>query len=417
MSAVRRFATGTFRSLHIRNFRLFFWGQLVSQVGNWLTLVAQTLLVLQLTDSGVALGLLAAAQFAPVLLLGPWAGLVADRSDKLRLLRIVQTIAMGQSFALAALAFMGDPPLAALFAVASVGGLTMAFDNPARRSFVVELVPEADIVNAVSLNSTLMTSSRVIGPALAGVLITTVGFGWAFMVDGLSYLAVLASLRLIRRDELRTAPAAARGPGQVRAGLRYVRATPELAVPMVMMAIVGTLAFNFQVIFPLFTTRDLGGDTTLFTTMYSVVSLGSVIGALSVARRTSVEVRTVALAAVAFGVAMGAMAVVPSAALAMPIALVIGLASISFLTASTTIVQLQSDPMMRGRVLALQAMVFLGSTPIGGPILGWVAEASGARWAIAIGAAASLGAGGWGLLMVARGSAAADEHPVEPALA
>lgn len=402
MSAMRRIAAGTFRSLHVRSFRLFFWGQLVSQVGNWLTLVAQSLLVLALTDSGVALGLLAAAQFAPVLVLGPWAGLVADRSDKRRLLLIVQSVAMAQSFALAALAFMGDPPLVALFAVASVGGVTMAFDNPARRSFVVELVPEEDVVNAVSLNSTLMTSSRVIGPALAGLLITTVGFGWAFLADGLSYAAVLVSLRMIRAADVRSSPVAARGPGQVRAGLRYVADTPELAVPMVMMTVIGTLAFNFQVVFPLFTIRDLGGGTALFTTMYSVVSLGSVVGALSVARRTSVEVRTVALAAVGFGVAMAAMAVVPSAALAMPLALLIGLASISFLTASTTIVQLRSDPVMRGRVLALQAMVFLGSTPIGGPILGWVAEELGARWAIGVGAAAAIGAGLWGLQMVAR---------------
>src|SRR5256714_8844821 len=181
VTAIRRGASATFRSLRVRNFRLFFTGQLISQVGNWLTLVAQTLLVLKLTDNGVALGGLAAAQFGPVLVLGPWAGLVADRSDKRKLLMIVQTIAMAQSFVLAALAFSGHPPVLAIYAVALVGGLTVAFDNPARRAFVVEMVPEGDIQNAVSLNSALMTLSRVVGPALAGLLVATAGFGWCFL--------------------------------------------------------------------------------------------------------------------------------------------------------------------------------------------------------------------------------------------
>src|SRR3954470_4115016 len=176
MAAIRRATNETFRSLRVRNFRLFFTGQMTSQVGNWLTLVAQTLLVLKLTDNGVALGGLAAAQFGPILLLGPWAGLVADRSDKRKLLLIVQSIAMAQSFTLAALAFSGNPPVLSIYAVAFVGGMTMAFDNPARRSFVVEMVPEENMTNAVSLNSALMTMSRVVGPAIAGLLVTSVGF-------------------------------------------------------------------------------------------------------------------------------------------------------------------------------------------------------------------------------------------------
>ena len=206
MRSLRVAAAETFASLRYRNFRLFFTGQLISQTGNWLTLVAQTLLVLQLTDSGVALGALAAAQFGPILLLGPWAGLVADRSDKRRLLLIVQSLAMVQSFTMAALAFSGEPPVGAIYAVAVFGGVTMAFDNPTRRSFVVEMVPPGDINNAVSLNSALMTSSRVVGPALAGLLVSTVGFGWAFLGDGLSYLAVLTGLWMMRPSELRPAP-------------------------------------------------------------------------------------------------------------------------------------------------------------------------------------------------------------------
>jgi MFS family permease len=409
MSAARRIAAGTFRSLRVRNFRLFFVGQLVSQVGNWLTLVAQALFVLHLTDSGVALGLVAAAQFAPVLVLGPWAGLVADRSDKRRLLLTVQAVAMLQSFALAALAFIGDPPLAALYVVALVGGITMAFDNPARRSFVVEMVPEEDVTNAVSLNSALMTSSRVVGPALAGLLIATVGYGWAFFGDGLSYVAVLVSLWLIRADQLRRPPVTRRGKGQVRAGLRYVHSQPDLWVPLVMMAVVGTLAFNFQVVFPLFVTRDLGGTDMMFTLLFSVVSIGSLVGALATARRTSVDTRSVALASIAFGAAMAFMAVVPGPAFAFAAGLLVGLGSIAFLTASTSIVQLRADPSMRGRVLALQAMVFLGSTPIGGPILGAVAEHLGARYAIGVGALAALGAGLWGLSVLRRRPPHVDE--------
>src|SRR4051812_23261943 len=256
---MRRLTGETFRSLQVRNFRLFFGGQLVSQIGNWLTLVAQALLVLKLTDSGVALGLLAAAQFGPVLAIGPFAGLVADRSDKRRLLLLVQSLAMAQSFLLAALAFSGHPPVRPIYAAAMLGGFATASDTPPRRSFVVELVPEEDIGNAVSLNSALMTGSRVVGPALGGLLITTVGFGWCFLVDGLSYLAVLAGLWRIDPEQMLRPPRAVRGRGQVREGLRYARSIPELWVPLTMAAVVGTLAFNFQTVLPLFATRDLHG--------------------------------------------------------------------------------------------------------------------------------------------------------------
>ncbi|HZM31200.1 MAG TPA: MFS transporter [Acidimicrobiales bacterium] len=397
MTSVRAAAHDIFRSLRYRNFRLFFYGQLVSQVGNWLTLVAQTLFVLKLTDSGIALGVLAAAQFGPILILGPWAGLVADRSDKRKLLLTVQTLAMAQSFAMAALAFSGDPPVGAIYAVAFFGGVTMAFDNPTRRSFVVEMVPQDDINNAVSLNSALMTSSRVVGPALAGLAVTTVGFGWAFLGDGLSYLAVLAGLWMMRTEELRPAPVTPKAKGQIREGLRYVRREPVLFVPMAMMAVVGTLSYNFPTVFPLFTIRDLGGTASTFTLLFSVVSIGSLIGALFTARRTIVSVRRVCTASLAYGATMAVMALVPNTSAALVVGVVLGLASISFIVSSTAIVQTEAAPEMRGRVLALQAMLFLGSTPVGGPIVGWVAEEFGARYAIGLGAAAALGAGLWGL--------------------
>lgn len=403
----------TFVSLHTRNFRLFFTGQLISQIGNWLTLVAQTLLVLKLTHSGVALGFLAAAQFGPVLVIGPWAGLVADRSDKRKLLLIVQTIAMAQSFALAALAFSGNSSVLPIYAIALVGGMTIAFDNPARRSFVVEMVPEEHMSNGVSLNSALMTGSRVVGPALAGLLVGTVGFGWCFLADGLSYIAVLIGYWMMRPAELRSPPITPRGKGQVREGLRYARNQPDLWVPLCMMAIVGTLAFNFQVVFPLFVTRDLGGGNGTFTLLFSVVSVGSLIGALASARRKRIDVRSVSIASLGFGFALALIALSPNQSVAFPIGLLVGLGSISFLTASTAIVQIRSNPDMRGRVLALQSMVFLGSTPIGGPIVGWICQEFGARYGLAVGAAAGLGAGLWGMTVARRtreAAAASDER-------
>jgi len=395
----------TFRSFESRNFRLFFGGQLVSQVGNWMTLVAQTLLVLELTDDGVAVGILAACQFAPVLLVGAWTGLVADRSDKRRLLLIVQAAAMVQSFALAGLAFMDSPPLLGIYAVALAGGFAIAFDNPARRAFVVDLVPGKDVHNAVSLNSALMTSSRVIGPALAGLLIVTVGFGWAFLVDAVSYLAVIAALWLINPAEIRSAPVTPRGKGQVREGLDYVRRVPELWVPLVMMAAVGTLAFNFQVVMPLFVDRTLDESATTFTLLFSFVSLGSLVGALATARRTAVEVGHVVVSSALFGAALVAFAFAPNLEWALLPGFLVGAAAIAFLTSSTAIVQMRSGPQMRGRVLALQAIVFLGSTPIGGPILGWLCDATNPRVGVLVGGLAAAGAAIWGAAAYRRSQA------------
>lgn len=411
MTRLRHLTGATFASLHSRNFRLFFIGQTISQVGNWLTLVTQTLLVLSLTNSGTALGLLTAAQFAPVLFLGAFAGLVADRSDKRRLLITTQSLAMLQSFGLAAVAFLDHPPVWAIFAIAFAGGTVTAFDNPARRSFVVEMVPIDQVNNAVSLNSALMTGSRVVGPALAGLLVATTGFAWTFLVDGLSYVAVIVGLIMMRPAELRRAPIVEKAKGQVREGLRYARNHPVLWTPLVMMAVVGTFAFNFSVTLPVFVTRTLHGTDSTFTLLFSALSLGSLFGALAVARRASTSVRFVALASIAFGVSMVLAALAPSQPVAFLLAPFVGMTSIAFMTSSTAIVQTESDPSMRGRVLALQSIVFLGSTPIGGPIVGWVAEHAGARIALLLGAAACLLAGAWGVLVARR--AATSGTPVD----
>ncbi|HVW35627.1 MAG TPA: MFS transporter [Acidimicrobiia bacterium] len=402
MTPLRHAAKDTFRSLAIRNFRLFFGGQLVSQVGNWLTLVAQTLLVLKLTDSGYALGALAAAQFGPVLLFGAFAGLVADRSDKRRLLILVQSLAMLQSFALAALAFMPHPPLLAIYGLALWSGVATAFDNPVRRSFVVEMVPDDHVNNAVSLNSALMTGSRVVGPALAGLLVTTVGFGWCFLLDAFSYVAVITALGKMHPAELRAAPVTPKGKGQIREGLRYARSIPELWLPLVMMSLIGTLAFNFQTVLPLFATRDLHGTDVTFTWLMSVVALGSLTGALATARRKTIDIAVVSRNAAIFAGGLLLLTFTPNQPSAFLIGYLVGLGSIMFMTAATSITQLAAHPSMRGRVLALQAIVFLGSTPIGGPIVGAICERWGARYGLAIGGIATLVAAGIGLVTVRR---------------
>src|SRR5579885_2472313 len=238
----------TFSALWVRNYRLFFVGQFVSNSGNWLTIVALTLLVLHRTGSGVAVGLLGACQFGPMLVLSAFAGLVADRSDKRRLLYLTQSLEMAQSAALAVLAFLPHVPLPVFFAVAAAGGAMLAFDNPGRRSFVNEMVPPALIPNAVTLYSANVNLSRMVGPSLAAALIATVGYGWAFTIDAASYVAVLFSLWRMDGEELRPAPKTPRGRGQVRAGLRYIAGVPELWITFFTLLVVGILSYNFTVV-------------------------------------------------------------------------------------------------------------------------------------------------------------------------
>jgi MFS family permease len=394
---LRRVGHETFRSLRTRNFRLFFYGQLISQTGTWLTMIAQTLLVLKLTDnSGIAVGLLTACQFGPVLLLGAWAGAVADRADKRRLLMILQTLAMMQSYALATVVFTHNATVPVIYALAAFQGVLTAFDNPTRRSFVVEMVPDDQLNNAVSLNSAIMTGSRVVGPAAAGALVISVGFGWCFLLDGLSYLAVLWSLWRMRPSELYSASRTRRAKGQVREGLRYIRSHDYLFVPLVMMALIGTLAFNFSVTIPLLISGPLHGSDATFTLMYSVLGIGSVTGALYTARRRTVTGKHLVASSFGFGIAMLALAAAPTMPFAFVAAVGVGLASITFMTSSTAIVQMLAGPRYRGRVLAIQSMVFLGSTPIGGPLIGFVCDATGPRVGIVIGAVACLVAAVYG---------------------
>jgi MFS family permease len=373
-------------------------GQTISQVGNWMTMVALTLLILRRTDSGVAIGLLSACQFGPVLIFSAWAGLIADRSNKRNLLILTQTLAMCQSLALGVLAFMDRAPIGAFYAVAFIGGLSLAIDNPVRRPFVNELVPIGDVTNAVSLYSAMNSLARIAGPTLAGVLIVTVGYGWAFTLDAISYVAVLTSLALMRPGELRRAPVTPRGAGQVRAGLRYIASVPELWITFAMLLIIGIVSYNFSVTFPLFVVKGLHGSDRAYTLVYAAFSAGGLIGALVTARRSNLTVTNIARAAAGLGASMLVLAVAPNTVVAAGLSVVVGGMGIGYMTGTTAIAQLRTDNRMLGRVLAVQMVLLIGTTPIGGPILGAIADGLGARAPLVIGGVGALLAAVFGTL-------------------
>ena len=386
----------TFHSLRTRNYRLFFIGQLISNTGNWLTNVALILLVLRLTGSGFAVGLLSACQFGPMLFLGAWAGAVADRSDKRRMLLVTQSLEMSQSIALAVLAFQPHPSLVALYAVAAGGGILLAFDNPLRRSFVPEMVPPADLPNAVVLYSTIVNLSRIFGPALAGLLAVSLGFGWCFTLDAASYLAVIACIVMMHADELHRVARRPRTGGEVREGVRYVASTPYLWISFLMFGAVGLFSFNFRVTLPLFVTDSLHSTELVFTILYSVFSVGAVVSALIVAHRALVQLRHVIIGAAALGVTMLLLAATPTVATAVAAVFLVGMASVLYMTPSTAIAQVDTRRDMHGRVLALQTVLMGGTALAGGPLLGHLADLAGGRAPLVLGGIVCLLAAGFG---------------------
>jgi MFS family permease len=388
----------TFQSLSTYNFRLFFIGQLISNTGNQLTNVALILFVLKLGHSGLAVGALAACQLGPLVALSAWAGAVADRSDKRRLLLVTQSLEMAQSIALAVLVFLPQPSLALLYGLAILGGVLLAFDNPLRRSFVPEMVSKEDLPNAVVLYGTIVALSQVLGPALAGVLIATVGFGWCFALDALTYLAVIACLAMMRERELYRQPPRARTGREVREGLRYVASVPRLWISFAMFAFIGVFSFNLRVALPLLVTGPLHGAEVAFTLLYATLSCGAVVGTLVVAHRRLVELEHAVCAAFAFGCGMLLLSFMPSVPAAVPAAFFLGGVSIVYMTASTTIAQVGTRSDMQGRVLALQTALMGGTALVGGPIVGQLADLAGARAPIAIGGLVCLVAAGLGEL-------------------
>jgi MFS family permease len=375
----------TFQALATRNFRLFFIGQTISNTGNWLTNVALILLVLRLTHSGVAVGALSACQFGPMLLLSAWAGALADRGDKRKLLLVTQSLEMSQSVGLAILAFHPRPSLVALYALAVFGGILLAFDNPLRRSFVPEMVPSQDLANAVVLYSTIVSVSQVFGPALAGLIATKLGYGWCFAIDAASYLAVIAGVLMMRTGELFRARPAPRAPGAVREGLRYVFSVRDLWLSFAMFAVVGLFSFNLRISQALLVTRSLHGTDVALTALYAISSLGAVVGALLVAHRRFVELRHVVGASLAFGFAMLVLSVMPNVYVAAPAAFLVGGAGIVYMTATTSLAQVDTPRDMVGRVLALQTALIGATALVGGPLVGHIADLAGGRAPIAVG--------------------------------
>lgn len=406
----------TFRSLHTKNFRLFFLGQLISQAGTWMQSVAIIWVVLDLTDTGLAVGLVTAAQFLPLLVLGAWTGVLTDRFDRHRTLLATQVAYAALAVGFSVISLTGSATVGWMYALSLAFGLITALDNPVRRVFVGELVSREDLPNAVGLNSAMMTGSRVFGPALAGALIAGPGVSACFVLNAVSYVAVIVALLRMDRAGFSSVATVSRAKGQIRSGLRYAWNSPDLRASLLLVAVVGFAAFNFQVTLALLAERTFHGSAGTYTLLFSVMSAGSMLGGLAVARSQLVTMHSLVTAGFALAVSMVAMALAPTLWLATLFALPTGYTSIYLVSGSNAVVQLRADPQMRGRVLALYAMLFLGSTPIGGPVIGWVADVSNARVAVALGGVASGVAALWTLRRVLTDAPDGVDEPAEVAL-
>jgi MFS family permease len=392
----------TFAALAIPNYRRYIAGQSVSLIGTWMQMAAQSWLVLSLTGSATTLGVIVALQTLPVLLLGPYGGVVADRIDKRRLMVILQ-IAMGvQALILGVLTVSGSVRLWEIGVLAALLGLNNAFENPARQAFMLELVGGESLRNAVTLNSVLVNVARVIGPAVAGVLIATVGEGPCFLANAASFAAVVASLVTLDHSAIAPSPPSGREPGQLREGLRYIRRTPELGVPLAMMALAGALAYEFQVTLPVMARQGLHVGATGFGSMTAAMGVGAVVGGLFVANRGRTGLPTLVLAASAFGVVLLLTSLAPNLPTELVALALAGGASISFMSTGNSTLQLAAAPSMRGRVMSLWFVAFQGSTPIGGPIVGWVMAQAGARAGLGLGGVTCLLTALLGLLALRR---------------
>jgi len=389
---------GVFRSLRRYNYRLWAAGALVSNVGTWMQRMAQDWLVLtQLTHhSGAAVGVVMGLQFGPQLLCLPWTGLAADRLDQRRLLMLTQGSLGAMALIQGLLTVAGVVQLWHVYALALLSGIAAAFDAPVRQTFVAALVGDEDLPNAVALNSTSFNAAQMIGPALAGVTIGAIGTGWAFIINGVSFLAVLASLGLLRVHELRAVARAGRGQGgfldAFAEGLRYVRARPDLCAILLMLFLIGTFGFNFPIFISTMAVRVFHADARGFGLLLSVMAVGTVSGALLAAGRGRVGFRSLLGGATVFGLGGVLAAVAPgywtfAGALAL-----IGVAAMTFSNGTNSLMQLSTEPSMRGRVMALRIAIGMGGTPVGAPVIGWVADQFGPRWAMGFGAASGFAA-------------------------
>lgn len=372
-----------FRSLRVRNYRLYAGGQLVSLTGTWMQRVAQDWLVLELTNSGTALGIVTALQFAPQLLLGLWGGMLADRLDKRRLLLLTQSLLAVVALLLGVLTVTGLVSYWQVLALAAALGVITAIDTPVRQSFVVEMVGARELTNAVAINSTTFNAGRILGPAVAGVMITAVGTGWAFLANAVSSVAVVAALFAMRPAELFPAPPVARAKGQLREGLAYVRGRRDLLLTMVLIFVIGTFGLNFAITSALLAKQVFDRGAGGYGLLSTALAVGALGGAVLATRRTKRPTAAFLLAAAgAFSVAEILSGLMPTFWLTAALLVPTGLAMLSITTAANSHVQLGVAPTMRGRVMALYLMCFLGGTPIGAPIVGWVAGVAGPRWGV-----------------------------------
>jgi len=398
----------TFSSLRVPNYRRYFTGQVISITGNWMQIVGEMWLMVKLTGSGVGVGLAAGLQFLPILLFGAWGGLLADRLPKRRLLTYTQLSLAVPALTLFALAATGAAEPWMVLALILVRGSVLALDNPARQSFVVEIVGADRVVNAVALNSVVVHCSRILGPAAAGAIIALVGIAPCFLVNAFSFLAMFIALRTMNPRELQTPKPAERKPGELRSALAYVRRTPELLIPLAMMALVGTISFNFQVLLPLLADFTWNGTATTYALLTASMGVGSVAGALAAGARGRVSPGLLVVSSLAFGISLLLAAGAPTLELQIAALIPLGAASVTFAAGVNSALQIHVEPTMRGRVMALYSVVFLGSTPIGAPLVGWLAEVAGPRAGLLAGAVAALLAGAVAWVAFARRS----EKPV-----
>ena len=386
MTRVVRAGRVTFASLSVPNYRRYYAGQSISLIGTWMQMTAQAWLVLSLTHSSTWLGVIVGLQTIPVLLLGPYGGVIADRVNKRRLMVALQSLMGVQALTLGLLAVTGAVQLWEIGLLAAMLGLNNAFENPARQSFMLELVGPEHLRNAVSLNSGLVNVARTIGPAVAGILIATVGEGVCFLVNAASFVAVVASLSTMDTTALSPTTPTPRERGQLREGLQYVRSTPQLAVPLLMMGLAGCLTYEFQVTLPVMADRALDVGAAGFGFMTAAMGVGAVVGGLLVAARGQTGLRPLVMASFGFGAAMTIATFAPSLTVAVAALALAGAGSISFMATGNTTLQLGSEPEMRGRVMSLWFVAFQGSTPIGGPIVGWLMAVIGPRAGLGLGA-------------------------------
>jgi MFS family permease len=396
------FGDRTFLSLRVRNYRLYFIGQIISTSGTFMQSIAQAWLVLKLTNSGTALGLVAALQNLPILLLAPWGGVIADRFPKRKLLYLTQSAFGILALVLGVFVLTGRVRLWMVYLLALVFGLINVIDNPTRQSFVVEMVGENQLKNAVTLYSSMINLARIIGPSIAGLLIVTVGLGLCYMLNGLSYAAVVIMLFAMHADELRPPPRLERAKGQISAGFRYVISTPILRDVLIIMAVIGTLTYEFQVSLPLLAEFTFHSNATGYAALSAALGLGAVVGGLATASRKTTSFNILVGASFLFGLAALLASLMPSLPLAVAAMVLVGVCSIVFSSTGNTILQLQSDPQMRGRVMALWSIAFLGSTTIGGPVIGFIGQNADARWGLEAGGLAALVAGVYGVVALAR---------------